>query len=136
MSSLRTLVLAAIALVGGCGLAHAQGTSTGTCSGQAAITVSAAGTTQIVPAVTGQQIRICHLSLSSSVAITVQLVSGTGSNCGTGTANITGTYQNVATFSITPGPVAGPFAPSGAAVCLVITGTSPTAGGVVTWTVQ
>jgi hypothetical protein len=133
----RLRLLAAVAaLLLWCPGLFAQGTSTGVCSGQAAISVAAAGTSQIVPLVTGQQIRICHLSLSSSVAITVQLVSGTGSNCGTGTANITGAYQNVVTFAISPGPVAGPFAPSGAAVCLVITGTSPTVGGVVTWTVQ
>ena len=65
------------------------------CTSHAAITLAGAGTTQIVALSGATQIRVCHLSLGMNGATNITLVQGTGANCGTGTAGITGAYQNI-----------------------------------------
>lgn len=61
-----------------------------TCPNTAVVNVTAAATTQIVALSGSTNIRVCSFAISMSAAGTAQFVSGTGSNCGTGTANITG----------------------------------------------
>lgn len=61
-----------------------------TCNNIAVVNVTAAATTEIVPLTAGQSIRVCSFSVSMSLAGSAQFVNGTGSNCGTGTANLTG----------------------------------------------
>lgn len=128
---MKTLLLA-LAFLLGTSSAFAQQKS---CSGQAPISITAgsSGTFQIVAGAANQNIRICHVSFSSSAAVNVSFVAGTGSNCGTGTANLSGAFQNLVTFSLTPGPAAGFTAGAGNSVCLVLSGAA-TVGGVVTWT--
>jgi hypothetical protein len=53
------------------------------------ITVSSSTTTQLVAAVTGHQIYVCSLKLLNSGG-TSQFKYGTGTNCATGTTNLTG----------------------------------------------
>ena len=65
------------------------------CTSHAPITLAGAGTTQIVALSGTTQIRVCHLSLSLTGASNITLVQGTGASCGTGTAGITGAYQNI-----------------------------------------
>lgn len=59
------------------------------CNQNAAISVTAAATTQLVAAVTGRQIRVCNFALTISASGTAKFVRGTGTNCGTGTTDVT-----------------------------------------------
>lgn len=60
------------------------------CPNTAVINVTAAATTEIVPLTGGQTIRVCSFGFAMSAAGTTQFVNGTGTNCGTGTANVSG----------------------------------------------
>lgn len=96
---------------------------------------AASGYIQLVPAVTntgcptggvpcGQRIIILNWNVIASGTTTFQLVYGTGSNCGTGTTELTGPYaltaQNgLATGSIGPQLIVPPTASgSGQALCM------------------
>ena len=57
------------------------------CNAAAQYSSSVAGTTQLVPLATGKAIYICGYDISAAAGSTLQLVYGTGSNCGTGTTN-------------------------------------------------
>lgn len=61
-----------------------------TCSNTAVINVTAAATTELVALTAAQTIRVCSFVITESLAGTAQFVYGTGTNCGTGTTNITG----------------------------------------------
>lgn len=61
-----------------------------TCPSTAVINVTAAATTELVALTAAQTIRVCSFVITESLAGTAQFVYGTGSNCGTGTTNITG----------------------------------------------
>jgi len=63
------------------------------CDSSAVVTVSAAATTQIVALTSGRSIRVCSFSVSISLAGTAQWQTGTGSNCGSSNANLTGAYS-------------------------------------------
>ena len=107
------------------------------CDQQAAISISAAsGLQKIISGSVGKVIRICHIDFSSSVGSNVEIETGTTSStpCDTGTAALTGTYQNVLTFSDDYVLRATPIAPSGADVCLNFTNTVTT-GGLVTYAI-
>lgn len=63
---------------------------TSECDSSAAISVSAAATTEIVALTTAKTIKVCSLVISGdTIATTAKFVYGTGTNCGTGTADIT-----------------------------------------------
>lgn len=61
-----------------------------TCTSSAVINATAAATTQLVALSGSTVIRVCGFTLTESLAGTAQFVYGTGSNCGTGTTNLTG----------------------------------------------
>jgi len=63
------------------------------CDSSAVVTVTAGNTTEIVSLTASRSIRVCSFSLSISLAGTAQWVTGTGTNCGSGTANLTGAYS-------------------------------------------
>lgn len=67
------------------------------CPSSAVISTSASGATEIVPLAASQIIRICNINWVSASPISVSLVYGTGTNCGTGQANMTGIYANTTT---------------------------------------
>jgi hypothetical protein len=100
------------------------------CDKTATIAITASGLTQIVPLSAGKSIRVCHISVSNLAASTVQVESGTGSNCAAATTAVTGVYQNVATMALDFDARATPVITSGQALCLNY-GTATTAGGVV-----
>lgn len=103
------------------------------CPNSAPITFSAAsGTLQIVGLTSSQIIRICHVSLSSTVATNITLVYGTGSNCGTGTTPISGAYQNVVTLALDFRIGAEPRTAASNAFCIT-SSVSATVGGMVTY---
>jgi hypothetical protein len=99
------------------------------------ITAPAAATTQILaaPAV-GLSNYVCGYQISQAVfAGTVQWISGTGANCGTGTTSLTGSMQTIVGQPFTySGPGWVLKAPAGNAICLVTTGAGATVAGVVT----
>jgi hypothetical protein len=59
------------------------------------VSLSTMGLTQIIPASSGKSIRLTHLTISWTAAVTFQLEYGTGTNCGTGTTALTGVYEDV-----------------------------------------
>lgn len=104
------------------------------CSQSAVIqfTAGGAGANQIVALSANQAIRICHISFTNSVAINVSLVRGTGANCSTGTANVTGVYTNVTSLALDLGPGGALRVPIGEALCINVSGAA-TVGGVVSF---
>lgn len=114
------------------------------CNMQAAISLSAAGNTEIIPAPSGagpaaivRTTRICHISISFEAMVDVSIRSGGGTNCASGGAILTGTYQDVLSIALD-------FGPEGAletlasnveqAVCVNL-GAAVTGGGVVTYAI-
>jgi hypothetical protein len=89
---------------------------------------SSSGDFQIVAGSSGKQVRICHVSFSSTVISNFKLDYGTGTNCGTGTTAVTGNYQNTLTFALDFDPRAAPLIPAGNAVCGNF-GSTVTSGG-------
>ena len=90
------------------------------CNQSVVISMSAATTAQLVALVAGQRIHVCGFVLQGAAVTTIKFVSGTGANCGTGTADLTGPFA----FNTTPSTV--PFGsgvgrafstPIGAALC-------------------
>lgn len=92
-----------------------------TCTSQISATITAAATTQLVALSGATNIRVCAYQVGIATTGTYKFVSGTGSNCGTGTADITPattlTAGNVVTMS---GPSGGAIFRAGAsnALCL------------------
>ena len=87
------------------------------------ITVSTAVTTQLAAAPTqsNQAIVVTSVSLIAAGTTNVQFVSGTGTNCGTGQANLTGAYQLTAQVGFTLGNGSGVIwvLPKNTALCVV-----------------
>jgi hypothetical protein len=85
------------------------------------IEISTATTTQLVALTSGQRVRITSLSVIAGGTGTFRFVYGTGTNCGTGTTNITGAFPLVANVGLTLGGGVGSVlvAPAGQAVCAV-----------------
>jgi hypothetical protein len=101
------------------------------CSSKAVVTLTAAGATQVVAAVGGQTIRVCHVSLSTESPVNVQVVEGTGANCVTGPANVTGNYYSVLGMALDFG--VSPLRGSASQALCISLGTAVNAGGVVTY---
>lgn len=105
---------------------HAQSPSI-SCSLNAQLTTTSSGVQQIIAApATTQKLHICNVwfavSQGSSVS-TFGLVSGTGTNCGTGQTALTpqwpgGAASTVQYYAQNPGPSAAIPAPYGGAVCV------------------
>lgn len=81
------------------------------CDKQVAVDISATGPTQIIaspnvgdathPSATG--IHLCGVQLTAASAVAISLVSGTGTNCGTGTATVA-KFLNSTLVSLLLGP--------------------------------
>ena len=91
------------------------------CNAAAQYSSSVAGTTQLVPLATGKAIYICGYDISAAAGSTLQLVYGTGSNCGTGTANVTPAFTPTNTNDSSPF-FRGLLVPLSNALCLTQTG--------------
>src|SRR6185312_16908721 len=63
------------------------------CNSHAFYDASTSGATQLVALSGATNIRVCGYTLFSGGTANVKLVSGTGTNCGTGTASLTPAYQ-------------------------------------------
>ena len=103
----------------------------GTGAAFAAISLSSSGLLQIIPASSGKTTTINHLSVLLASGATFQLEYGTGTNCGTGTTAITGTYPaNFVGATWDPGDL--PIIPASQAICINL-GSSVSGGGIVTY---
>ena len=100
------------------------------CTNSTPFTLTTSGATQIVAASGSARIRICSISWSSTATSAQSLVSGTGSNCGTGTATQAGPYQTVQSAVLDFSALTPLVLPAGAAFC-INQGTAVTTGGVV-----
>lgn len=103
-----------------------------TCDQSAAVSISGSGETQIVAASSGKSVRICSLDFANSAVSNFTIEEGTGTNCGTSTTALTGTYQNVLTYSKDYGSRSPLVGGSGDAICLNFA-SSVTAGGSVVY---
>lgn len=89
-----------------------------------AVTVTASGLTEILPGSMGLQTFVGHLSISGDSVINVKLVGGTGSNCGTGTFDISGFYRAVDSLVFDWGAYSPVSVPAGTSLCVNFSGAS------------
>ncbi|MCX7898543.1 MAG: hypothetical protein N2444_00370 [Methylocystis sp.] len=120
----RVPLVAAQIMTGGGGLVQS--------AASAPISVSSAGTVQIVAATSGQKIYVTSWDVVAGGTGTIKFVSGTGVNCGTGTADLTGAYSLVAQAGVAKGAGIGPvlIAPAGAALCVTTSAAVQMSGSV------
>jgi hypothetical protein len=91
------------------------------------ISLSSSGLTQIIGLSAGKSIRVTHISIAFASAVNFQLEYGTGTNCGTGTTALTGTYQDILTYTM-DWDLDPLIVPSGNALCANL-GAAVTGGG-------
>jgi hypothetical protein len=102
-----------------------------TCTNKATVTLTGAGAAQVVALSAGKSIKVCHLSLSAESPVDVQLVEGTGANCVTGPANVTGLYRSVLGMALDFG--VSPLTGSASQALCISLGTAVNVGGVLTY---
>lgn len=101
------------------------------CKNQALFNLSSSGNTQIIPASGSTITRICSLSFASSTTMDLKITQGTGVNCGTATADVTGLYKNILTADFEWGPAQPVTSGAGNAVCLNQSAANTTGGIVI-----
>src|SRR5262245_13226578 len=99
------------------------------CNKQFIVSAGATALTQVVAPVSGVPVSVCGYTFNAgAAAATVQIVSGTGTNCATGQVAITPVFSLGINGSLSFAPGRAFFSTaSGAALCSVITGTGPMA---------
>ena len=102
-----------------------------TCTNKAVVSLTGAGATQVVALSGTTRIKVCHLSLSAESPVNVQVIEGTGVNCATGPANITGIYRSVLGMALDFG--ISPLAGSSAQALCISLGAVVNVGGVLTY---
>jgi hypothetical protein len=70
------------------------------CTSTALYDASTNGTTQLVAAITNARIYVCGFVFWSAGTANVQLQQGTGTNCGTGTVNMTPAFRFAGTSGV------------------------------------
>ena len=88
------------------------------CTNQASFNLTGSGNTQIIAASGATTIRICHLSFSTTAAEDIKVTRGTGSDCGTGTNDVTGLYKSVQGLALDFQPSAALRGAASGAICL------------------
>jgi len=111
------------------------GLSVFACNSQALFNLSSSGNTQIIAASGSNRTLICHLSISFASAVDAKVTQGTGSNCGSGTADVTGLYKNVVAQAFDWGPFAPLVGSASQAICLN-SSANVVGGGIVIFTQQ
>ena len=96
------------------------------------INISTAATTQLVAAASGKSIYVTAWDVIAAGTGNIALEYGTGSNCGTGTAALTGAYNLAAQTGIAKGNGLGPVlvVPSGNALCALTSAAVQMSGSV------
>ena len=92
---MKRYLLALLLFVGWTQIGHAQQPIYNpiNCGQTAVYDASTNGKTQLVPAVAGRTTYVCGYTVFAAGTVAVSLTSGTGTNCGTTSANITPAYQ-------------------------------------------
>jgi hypothetical protein len=88
------------------------------CTNRAAFNLSASGNTEIVALTASTTIRICHVSFTTVAPEDIKFTQGTGTNCGTGTADLSGLYKQVTGLALDFTPTAALRSASGSAICV------------------
>lgn len=101
------------------------------CNLQAAIAVTASGLSQLIALTSNSEIRVCHVSMSGDAAVNVKFSTGTGSACGTGTADLTGLYYGVNSLALDFGPASNLRVPTSQALCVSLSGAANWGGVVI-----
>ncbi len=107
-------------------------TATG-CVNQAAVTLTGSGDTEIIAGTAGRVIRVCELYLGAASAEDVKLTQGTGTNCGTGTADVTGLFRQITALNLNSSN--GIRGSTGKAICVNQSG-AVNAGGIVIYALE
>ena len=104
-----------------------------TASSSVAVNITSAATTQLVALAAGQSVYVTGASLiavGNATPVTAKFVYGTGSNCGTGTTDLTGAFTGSSTagnsvpFMLSQALTAWFRTAAGTALCLTTTGTA------------
>lgn len=135
---MNKILIAALVVLVGCLCSQRANAQAYSCDRTAEIDVGAAATTQVVALEAGRAIRVCGFWLSLAAAGTVKWVYGTGTNCATGTTDISDA-TTLATGTPLSVFISNGFlfkTGVGAALCLTTTGASATAEGLVSYAVQ
>lgn len=103
------------------------------CSSSAVVTVSAAATTELVALTASQSIRVCSFALSISLTGSAQFVYGTGTNCGSGTTNLTGAFSILTGVTSSQGAGFGELFKTAASNALCLTATVGNVTGVISY---
>jgi len=126
---MKRALVALLALLSLAGPAFSQAVGPPALFCNKSFTVSAGATaiTQVVAAASGSAVHICGYDINAGAAAgTFQLSTGTGTNCGTGTVNITPAFSLGINGVLVSRPGAVWYSsPSGNALCYTITGTGP-----------
>lgn len=88
------------------------------CTNQALFNLSGVGDTQIIAASGATVIRICHISMSTVAPEDIKITQGTGVNCATGPADLTGLYKSVTAIALDFQPTAALRSAASQAVCI------------------
>lgn len=115
---LRTIALSLVAL---CWLALAPAKAQEfQCTLSAPVSVTAGATTEIAALAAGKAIRVCSFVITQATAGTAKFVYGTGTNCGTGTTDLTAAMAIATNGSIAANVGNGSLfrSPPGNALCL------------------
>jgi len=121
--------------IGGYG-SGASGTLYGmaACDSSAVVNVAAGATTELVSLTASRSVRVCGFAITAdTVASTAKFVQGTGTNCGTGTADLTGAMAMGVASNVTLGSGLGELFKTTAANALCLTAVTGTITGVVTY---
>ena len=100
------------------------------CSLHATFDTSSSGNTSLIALSGSTVIRVCHISATAASAVDFKLTTGTGATCGTGTADLTGLYQQILAVAFDWGAQAAILAPAGNRVCLNLSAGVRTTGTV------
>lgn len=107
-------------------------TSTG-CVNQSAVTLTGSGNTEIIAAASGKAVRVCELYVTAASTEDIKLTQGTGANCATGTADITGLFRATADLKLNSSN--GIRGSTGQAICINQSG-AINAGGIVIYALE
>jgi hypothetical protein len=96
------------------------------CTLSATFSASTSGLMQVIAASGSAVIRICHWDATitdpSATPTSLQLEYGTGTDCGTNTAQLSGVMSNILSLAMDYGPEASLLTPASQAICLKLGG--------------
>ena len=124
--SAAVLGLALAGSVGDAPLAQPVGPPNEIWCNRTAVVASGPATVSVVSGVAARTTSLCGWIASATAAATIQIITGTGATCGTGTVNITAAHAIPAGASLSYASGAAWYSAATAAnVCVIVGGTGP-----------